>query len=1060
MSLNPSFPNYANSAAGTEVIAWTVVGGQPLYRLPLAYVNTGFGMALVCEGSTVEAPTFPEGVYAPDPYIESAGTISGTPTVGSVLTFTPGAVTGTAPITVVYNWIRYAPGGTSLIVGAGLNYTVQTADLTYQLVVQTVATGLDGAIGTQTVPFGPIVPSAPIITDPGTISSTAPTPPPPPPSGGTILSATLNSPGANYVWLLGTSRSLIFTGDGAGAVGTASLNPVGNIASIALEDTQSTVVNGTGQITLAGEGSEVDAILNWVTIDPTTTNVDPLATLTGGTGWTQANIDACIAGTYGTITFTGDSFSDGPTIVAYVGCPILSTAISNGGSNYTTCTITVQEETPEAGFATPAVLTAVISVGSGGGSPAPGTGGPIYPTQTAYYTGPTVTGFSPQVSWQWGYLNGTSFVPLQLGGSTYYVTENNIGQELFVRVTATNTGGTVTDDSPVIEVDGSAPTPVVLPRIGPQQVVVGDRVSGQQGTWAGYPAPQVTDWGFAYFLVPTPTPIVGADKVYSYDVVNADAGQRLCFYVTATNSSGTVTAYSAPTEVVYDYLQPGNLPTLTGFQSPAQVGDVLRGTPGTFDPGNAYQYSFFATVNPNGSLVEIAGTRNTTSFTLTSVYLGAQIVYASFGENDGKYGVETLTTRSNSTGVIRQFVKILTPGTITFAGDAPLIGSTCQVVAGTTFPALQPALPGPALSGLQIGYLQGSVPAFFQVETAGWTSPYSFVVPVEADGYPLFFNWTATYNDTVQVQTVTSQYNGITPPAEGVAPYNVTPGVWNPANVYNPGQALAWTPGTYAGVPTPAVTWQWLRVLPDGFVLLQNGGLTYTLPDDSAGWKVEIQETARNQAGTVDSFSAIQTVGGPLPVWTRLPVVTGSGLMTPTAEVSMNCIPPTARDPITGDPNPVTWQWIIQYPGQTPIPLGHPFTEYIFQNENGRWTGAQLYLQGTATNSVGTVTCESNKVTMVGTPRVITEGGLNYRNLPKVFGLTPCTYDGGGQTTTSDWGAGVRTTGGQILAGFNAPATSTTQCTNGTGTGTGTQTITNTQGTTQYAFPPINVQFI
>ena len=113
MALNPSFPNYANSAAGTEVIGWTVVGGQPLYRLPVAYVDTGFGAAYVCLGSTVEAPTFPEGVYTPDPGWESAGSISGTPAVGQTLTFTPGTPVGTAPLTANYYWIRYIPGGTS-----------------------------------------------------------------------------------------------------------------------------------------------------------------------------------------------------------------------------------------------------------------------------------------------------------------------------------------------------------------------------------------------------------------------------------------------------------------------------------------------------------------------------------------------------------------------------------------------------------------------------------------------------------------------------------------------------------------------------------------------------------------------------------------------------------------------------------------------------------------------------------------------------------------------------------------------------------------------------------
>ena len=150
--------------------SWTVVGGQPLYRLPTAYVDTGFGTAYVCEGSTTQAPTYPDGVYTPDPYIESAGTISGAAEVTQVLTFTPGSITGTAPITAQYNWIRYNPGGTSLIVGTGLNYTVQAADAGFALVVQTVASNSVATVATQTVPYGPCTAPAPIIQNVGTVS--------------------------------------------------------------------------------------------------------------------------------------------------------------------------------------------------------------------------------------------------------------------------------------------------------------------------------------------------------------------------------------------------------------------------------------------------------------------------------------------------------------------------------------------------------------------------------------------------------------------------------------------------------------------------------------------------------------------------------------------------------------------------------------------------------------------------------------------------------------------------------------------------------------------------
>jgi hypothetical protein len=487
---------------------------------------------------------------------------------------------------------------------------------------------------------------------------------------------------------------------------------------------------------------------------------------------------------------------------------------------------------------------------------------------------------------------------------------------------------------------------------------------------------------------------------------------------------------------------------------------VLTGTPGTFDPSGAYRYSYFAYLNNDDTLTEIAGTRGTTTYTLGTPDLGKEIVYASYGTNVGKYGPEALTTRSTSTGTIRQFLKMLTPGTITFAGPNPLIESTCQAVAGTFSPALGTA-PAPVLSTIQVGYLQnGSVPVYFDQQVGGWSSPYSFVVPDEADGSPLFFDYTVNYTDYVgaPVQTVRVQRVGLTPPAEGVAPYQVTPGQFNPANVYNAGQTIAYTPSTYSGVPTPTVTWQWYlgTSATDIGAMVQNGGLTYVLPDNSQGKWVSIIETARNQAGTVAYNPPSQQIGGPLPVWTRLPVITGNPLMTPTQGTTLSGITPLARDPITDSPAAVTWQWMAQYPGQSPTPLGHPFTTFNFVNENGRWTGAEIYIQGVATNAIGTVTCESNRVKLVGTPRILSQGAVAWGG----FGISwrmsyaPCTYDAGGQTFTTSWEV-IATIGGNT-DGFANPTTSSplTLLSPGTGTVSANQGATNAQGTTTFAVAP------
>jgi len=1038
MALNPSFPNYANGPAGTEVIGWTVVGGQPLYRLPVAYVDTGFGAAFVCEGSTIEAPTYPEGVYTPDPVWESAGTISGSAQVGQTLTFTPGTASGTAPLTETYNWIRYNPNGQSLIVGTGLFYSPVVADYTYPLIVQSVATNSKGSVATQTLPYGPVVPAPPVIVNAGTISSV----PVNPPANG-VGSISLTDPGEDYLYILGAPQ-VNFTGDGVGAVASATLAERGRVVAV-VNDPITAPPSETGTITYTGEGTETDIVLTWSSDalgDVSVVITNP------GSGWTQANVAACEDLTYGTYVITNPVFTSPATFTSYVGVPLAGITLTNGGSGYTVATAVVVPASGDSygNGATIAVTLANVPV--------------AYPTEVATYSGPTVTGYVPQVSWIWGFGAGIDFSPLQLGGTTYRIKASDVNKDIFVKVTATNTGGTVEAFSAGIQVNDSAPVATRFPKIGPVNPAIGDTLTGQQGTWSGYPTPLVTDWGFAEYILPTPVPIPAGNRVYTYRIPESDEGKAFVFYVTATNTAGTTTAYSLPTFPVFDTIKPDVLPTLTGFQSPAQFGDILKGTPGTFDPASSYRYSYFAYVGLDGSLTEIAGTRNTTTYTLGTPDLGKQIVYATYGENQGKYGIEELTIRSTSTGTIRRFLQTLTDGSISFTGPVPLITSTCQAIVGTFSPALvTPPFPGPYAVDLKIGYLKNNVATYFVDQPGPWVSPFNFTVPLAAQGSSLFFDYDVLYTDYVggPQQRVTLQRVGETLPAQGVAPYVLNPGGYAPSNNYNPGYTLTFNPAEFSGVPVPVQAWNWYRILRNGEeVLLQAGGLTYTLPANSEGWKIYIKETAVNQVSGIQVVYPTQSIGGPLPVWSRLPVVTGSNLMTPTQGTTLNGIIPQAVNPIDGQPLPSTWTWMLQYPDETPIPLGNASTTYSFANENGRWTGGQVYIQGTATNAVGTVTCQSNKILLQGTPRVLLDGGIGAAILPNRISIQPATSDSGAQVATNTWI--VQCTGG-ATGSLVSPNTSRTVIGFGPSVVSGSQTITNDQGSTNVSFPDLNYTF-
>lgn len=1055
--LNPQFPNYSNSAAGTEIIGFTIIGGYPLYRLPVAYVNTGFGAAFVCEGSTTQSPTFPEGEYIPDPDIASAGTITGTPQVGQTLTFTPGAITGTAPITAVYNWIRYVPGGNSIIVGTGLNYVPVSADITYQLIVQTVASNAIATIGTQTAPYSPIVPGPPVITNAGSISSI---PPNPVIGSGTVSSFTITGLGSGYVWLLGTTRVLEVTGDGAGAAGTVALNPIGNVITIALEDSYTTVTGGSGTITYEGAGSETDIVVSWATTDPASNVVNPNPSITGGAGWTQANLDACIAGTYGDVTFVGDSFAAGsPTVLGAIGCPLLagSGVVTSPGSGYNTATTAVISDPLEVGFVTPGTAVAVL----GGGSSTPY----IYPTELAVFSSPTVTGFSPQVSWAWGFGSGAAFVPFQLGGLNYRVQPADVGKEIFVKVTATNTGGSDVEYSAGIVVEESTPVSVLPPQIGPPNPYVGDLLTGEQGRFSGYPTPQVTDWGFAEFLLPTPSPVPNGNKVYTYRVPPGSDGKRYVFYVTATNSAGTITAYSTPTQATFEPLTVVTPPVLTGFQSPAQFGDVLTGTPAVFNiPATLVNY--FAYQNNDGTYTQIAGTVGTTTRTIGASDVAKSIVYVTQATAPGQFGTQTKIAYSNATGTISRDLVFLTQPTLTWSnpGPAPAIGATLTFTAGTTSPPLATPANPPGnpytfrISGLSRG--TGGFTSFFNATAQPLNNVQTFVVTPSLYNRSIQYEWSVVYNDGNRSKGYV-QETITTLPVVGVAPIVNVPGVWSPSNVYTPGNTLTFTPSTFTGNPTPTITWGWYRRTAGGAGLLQQGGLTYQLPSDSAGWTVFIIENATNIVGVTTNTLPDRNVGGPIPYWDVPPTLVGSGLMTQTQGTSLTLVPGIAKDPISGNTIPAVYSWYVQYPGQNPVRLDTPLNNQLdLINENGRWTGAQIYVVGVATNAVGPAERSSNVVNMIGTPRLLSAGALTHGVIPNRFGCNLATADGGGQTVTSQWSCAVQN-GPQVLARFFSPATSAVGIQPGTGIGQGEQTFTNAQGTTTYGFPEVsNITFI
>lgn len=217
-------------------------------------------------------------------------------------------------------------------------------------------------------------------------------------------------------------------------------------------------------------------------------------------------------------------------------------------------------------------------------------------------------GNADSLSQQW--LRGGVAVIGQTG-LTYTVTEEDTGQVLAARVTASNTQGT----SQATALAGTAiglPVNVTQPQIDTPDPVVGHVLSADPGGWT--PVPD----SYSYQWQADGTDIAGA-TLMTLVVTEALLGTRLSVIVAATNTAGTgAPVSSAPTAAVQVAgLVNTDLPELDN-NAPA-VGDIVTTSPGAWTPTpDSYSYQWRA----EGTA--IAGATSA-SFEIGEAQVGAQI---------------------------------------------------------------------------------------------------------------------------------------------------------------------------------------------------------------------------------------------------------------------------------------------------------------------------------------------------------------------------------------------------------------------------------------------------
>jgi hypothetical protein len=166
------------------------------------------------------------------------------------------------------------------------------------------------------------------------------------------------------------------------------------------------------------------------------------------------------------------------------------------------------------------------------------------------------------------------------------------------------------------------PGNTALPRIV-GSARVGQVLTGERGTWSGAPTKFTYAWARCDKNGGGCSSIGGATGT-QYTLVAADDGHTIRFVVTATNSTGSTTASSAPTSLVVAAGKPANtaLPTISGTP---QENSTLTGSNGTWtNSPTDYTYSWFRCATNGSSCAAINGaTKNT--YALTSADIGATI---------------------------------------------------------------------------------------------------------------------------------------------------------------------------------------------------------------------------------------------------------------------------------------------------------------------------------------------------------------------------------------------------------------------------------------------------
>lgn len=404
----------------------------------------------------------------------------------------------------------------------------------------------------------------------------------------------------------------------------------------------------------------------------------------------------------------------------------------------------------------------------------------------------------------------------------YTVVSGDIGNTITVTVTATNTAGSASATSSAtgaVVAAPAAPVNTVAPTMVDTTPTVGDVISTagiNTGTWTGNPTP-------TYLKV---LQRAGVDVTMPYTVVSGDVGVVFRGKVTATNTSGSVDAFTANTSAaVQAPAAPVNtvLPSLAD-QTPT-VGDVINNA-----SVNQGTWTGYPTPTLTNQLRR--GTTNLTMpYTVISGDIGSTFNVQVTGTSTS--GSATATSAATSAAVALPVAPANTVApTITTTNNPPRVGDVITS--------------GMLTNGTWTGTPTPSVNTDLRRGTTVLTMPYTIISGDIGQTFNAYATATNSAGSASQASTATAATTQAwAAPVNTVLPVftDITPSVGDILN--SPG---SFTTGTWTGYPTPTYAYQ----------LKKNGSnisMPYTIVSGDVAASFTVTVTATSSAGSASATS-------------------------------------------------------------------------------------------------------------------------------------------------------------------------------------------------------------